>query len=114
VEKFLEVIGLSVTTILQAGFLVVTANRIVEGLIKPLFDRLEWDKFWLMYVSWAISGLLAALGEIDLFGAIFPTAIWGFLPGRVVGIILTAVVTGGGANLINDLLDAIGKRKEPN
>jgi len=110
VEQFLEVIGVSVTTILQAGFLVLVANRIVEGLIKPLFDRFDLDSFWLMYVSWVVGGLLAALGEINLFSAILPAMIWGILPGRVVGIVLTAIAAGGGANLVNDLVDAVTKR----
>lgn len=109
-EQFLEVIGLSVESILAAGFLVLASNRIVEGLIKPLFDRYTWDTFWLMYVAWLVSGMLAALGEINLFGAILPATIWGILPGRIVGIVLTAIVAGGGANLINDLLDAISSR----
>jgi len=107
---FIAVLALSVTTIMQAGFLMIVANRIVSGLIVPLFDKKEWDKFYIMYIAWLISGVLAGLGEINLFSTIFPERIWGILPGRVVGIVLTAIVAGGGANLIDDLVDAIAKR----
>jgi len=107
---FVAVLALSVTTIMQAGFLMIVANRIVAGLIVPIFEKKKWDTFYVMYVSWLVSGLLAALGEINLFSTIFPALIWGILPGRVVGIILTAIVAGGGANLIDDLVDAIAKR----
>ena len=108
---FLAVLAISTTTLLQAGFLMIVANRIVAGLIAPIFEKRKWDTFYIMYVSWLVSGLLAALGEINLFAAIFPAMIWGILPGGVVGIILTAIVAGGGANLIDDLVDAIAKRK---
>lgn len=108
---FLAVLAISTTTLLQAGFLMIVANRIVGGLIVPIFEKRNWDKFYVMYVSWLVSGLLAALGEINLFAAIFPSMIWGILPGGVVGIILTAIVAGGGANLIDDLVDAIAKRR---
>jgi hypothetical protein len=107
---YIAALSIAITTIMQAGFLMIVANRIVSGLIVPVFDKKQWDKFYVMYVSWAISGLLAALGEINLFASIFPTVIWGILPGRVVGIILTAIVAGGGANLIDDLVDAVAKR----
>jgi sterol desaturase/sphingolipid hydroxylase (fatty acid hydroxylase superfamily) len=113
---FVAMLAISVTAIMKGGFLMIVANRIVAGLIVPIFEKKQWDKFYVMYVSWAISGLLASLGEINLLASILPTTIWGFLPGRVVGIVITAIVAGGGANLIDDLVDAIAKRgigKEP-
>lgn len=108
--EILGIIGLSAQVIVQGAFLIVASNRIVEGLFKPLFERFKWDDFWLMYVSWAVGGLLVSLGEINLFVTVLPEAIWGVLPGRVVGIVLSALVAGGGANLINDLLKAIAGR----
>jgi hypothetical protein len=111
--KILELIGLSTQVVVQGAFLIIASNRIVEGLCKPLFQRFKWDDFWLMYVSWGVGGLLTALGEINLFVTVLPEVIWGVLPGRIVGIVLSALVAGGGANLINDLLKAIAGRAGP-
>ena len=89
----------------NAVLLSVLGNRIVDGLITPIFDRFKWDKFWILYVSWAVCGVVAALGEVNLLSGILPDVIWGFLPGRVVGIVLTAIIGGGEANLIHDVFD---------
>jgi hypothetical protein len=110
--EILQTIGLSAQVIVQGAFLMIASNRVVEGLIKPLFARFKWDTFWLLYISWVVGGILVALGEINLFVTVLPAHIWGVLSGHVVGIVLSAIVAGGGANLINDLLGAIGKRKE--
>jgi len=104
-------IGISAQVVVQAAFLIVVSNRLVEGLIKPLFERLGWDTFWLMYVSWGVGGLLVGLGEIDLFVTVLPALVWGIFPGHVVGIVLSALVAGGGANLVNDLLKSLGGPK---
>jgi len=109
--EILGVIGISAQVIVQGSFLIIASNRIVEGLFKPLFERFKWDDFWLMYISWAIGGLLVSLGEINLFSTVLPAVVWGFLPGHVVGIVLSALVAGGGANLINDLLKSLGGPK---
>ena len=108
--EILGIIGLSAQVIVQGAFLIIASNRIVEGLVKPLFERFGWDTFWVMYVSWGVGGVLVALGEINLFVTVLPALIWGVLPGRIVGIVLSALVAGGGANLINDLLKAIAGR----
>lgn len=79
------------------GFMVL-ANRLVAALITPVFDKYGWDKFWLMFVSWAIAGVLVWLADINLFAAYFPS--------DLVGKILTAIVAGGGSNLLHDLTDA--------
>jgi len=78
------------------GFMVL-ANRLVAALITPLFEKYQWEKFWLMYVSWVLSGVLVWLAGVNLFEA--------FIPSPLVGQILTAVVAGGGANLLHDLTD---------
>ena len=80
-----------------AAFLSVTAERLIDGLITPLFDRYEWDKFILKYVAWLLVGGLVYAGGINLFE--------GYLPNPLLGQILTAVVGGGGANLIHDQFD---------
>ena len=77
--------------------MMVLANRLVAALITPIFDKYGWDKFWLMFVSWALSGVLVWLTGVNLFAA--------YIPNVLVGKILTAVVAGGGANLLHDLTD---------
>lgn len=79
------------------GFMVL-ANRLVEMLIKPLFEKYGLDKFWLMYVAWVLAGVLVAFTQLNLFAA--------FIPNPLVGMILTAVVAGGGANILHDLTDS--------
>ena len=78
------------------GFMVL-ANRLVEMLITPLFDKFEWDKFPLMYIAWAFAGVLVFLAGVNLFAE--------FIPNELIGKILTAVVAGGGSNLLHDLVD---------
>lgn len=78
------------------GFMVLS-NRLVAALITPIFDKYELDKFWLMYVAWIISGVLVWLAQLNLFAD--------FIPNPLIGHILTAVVAGGGSNLLHDLTD---------
>lgn len=78
------------------GFMVL-ANRLVEMLVTPLFEKFEWDKFWIMYIAWVVSGVLVAFSQVNLFEA--------FIPNQIVGLVLTAVIAGGGANLLHDLVD---------
>lgn len=81
-----------------AVLLATVSNRLVEGLIKPIFEKLGWDTFWLMYVAWAVGGLLVGLSGINLFQST--------IPNPLAGQILSALVAGGGANLLNDLFPA--------
>ena len=81
------------------GFMVL-ANRLVDALITPIFDKLNWDKFWLKYVAWVVSGVLVWLTGANLFEA--------YIPNLLIGQVLTAIVAGGGANMLHDLTD-----KEP-
>lgn len=78
------------------GFMIL-ANRLVEMLITPIFDKYKLEKFWLMYVAWAIAGVLVFLADVNLFEA--------YIPSLLIGKILTAIVAGGGANLLHDLTD---------
>lgn len=80
-----------------ALFLATVANRLVEGLVTPLFVRQGWDKFFLLYVSWAVGAALVLASGVNLFVA--------YIPSPAVGLILTALVAGGGANLLHDLFD---------
>ena len=83
-------------SVVVVGFMIL-ANRLVSGFITPIFDKYNIDKFWLMYVAWGLSGLLVWLSGVNLFE--------GYIPDMLVGQILTAVVAGGGANIIHDLKD---------
>lgn len=86
-----------IAAITAATFLAIVANRLVDGLITPIFDKFELDKFWLLYISWAVGGVLVWLGGVNLFGE--------YIDSELIGQILTAIVAGGGANLIHDLFD---------
>jgi hypothetical protein len=81
-----------------AVFLSVVANRLIEALVVPVFGKYNLDTFWLLYVSWLVSGVLVWLSGVNLFV--------GYLPNLAIGQVLTAVVCGGGANFINDLFDS--------
>ena len=81
----------------QLGYLVVISNRLVAGLITPIFDRYEWDKWLLQYIAWAFGAGLVALTGANLFEGQF------LYP--VVGQVLTALAAGGGANILHDFLD---------
>jgi hypothetical protein len=91
-----------VAALTAALFLAVVANRLVEALIVPLFDRFKWDRLGLLYVAWVVSALLVAFTGANLFAA--------YIPDPIVGQILTAIVAGGGANFLADLFnDRLGK-----
>ena len=77
--------------------MMVLANRLVAMLITPLWDKFGWDKFWLAYPAWILSGVFVWLTEVNLFAA--------FIPNALIGQILTAIVAGGGSNLLHDLTD---------
>lgn len=89
-----EVLG-ALTTAL---FLVVVVNKLVDGLALPLFNKFGWDKFWLMYVAWFFGAIVVYVAGINLFVTYIPN-----IP--VIGRILTALVAGGGANLLHDIFD---------
>ena len=77
--------------------MMVLANRLVAMLITPLFEKYNLDKFWLMYPAWIISGVFVWFTGVNLFAA--------FIPNALIGQILTAIVAGGGSNLLHDLTD---------
>lgn len=88
--------------VVAALFLAMVANRLVEGLIKPIFERFGWDKLALMYLAWLVGAGLVFAARINLFAT--------YLPDPLTGQILSAVVAGGGANLINDIFGSLGMK----
>jgi hypothetical protein len=83
--------------LLIAGFMATVANRLVTGLVTPLFDKMKLDHFYLIYVAWAIGGILVWVTHVNIFE--------GMAPDPLTGQILTAIVAGGGANMLHDLFN---------
>lgn len=84
-----------------ALFLSLAANRIIEALVRPIKEQLaaagkEISWWWLIYVSWIFGGALAWLAGLQLFAVYLPEY-------PIVDQVLTSIVVGGGANLINDI-----------
>lgn len=77
--------------------LTVLTNRFVEAIFQPIFEKYNLDKFWLMYIAWAIAGVLVFLSGVNVFSEI--------LQSQTAGQVLTSMVAGGGANILHDLLD---------
>lgn len=88
---------LNPNAVIILGGLAIIANRLVAALITPLFEKYSWDKFWILYVAWAVAGILVWMSGANAFDAIFPSAL--------VGQIVTAIIAGGGANILHDLTD---------
>jgi hypothetical protein len=88
------------TALVVAGLLAIVAERLVAGLVTPLFTKFKLDTFYLLYVSWAVGGVLVYLSGANLFAA--------YIPNPLTGQILSAVVAGGGANLIHDIFGSSG------
>ena len=78
-------------------FIAVVNERLVDGFITPIFEKFIIDKFWLRYIAWATGGFLTWLTGVNLFV--------GYLTSSLAGLILTALVAGGGSNLLHDLFD---------
>ncbi len=88
------------TTLLSAFFLALITERIVAAALAPVEKRWpELDLWWVVYPSWVLGGTLAWFAGINLFTDLIP----GF--NADLGRVLTAVVAGGGANLLHDIFD---------
>jgi len=80
-----------------AAFLAIVANKLIEGLVAPIWNKAGLDRFYLLYVSWLVGGLLVWLSGVNLFKDLILS--W------PVGQVLTAIVAGGGASFLHDLFD---------
>jgi hypothetical protein len=80
-----------------ASFLVLSVNRFVDAGITPFFDKFKIDKFWLKYVSWILGGGLVFAAQLNLLS--------GLVPNQTLGLILTAIVAGGGPTLLHDIFN---------
>jgi hypothetical protein len=79
-----------------ASFLSIFVNRIIEGIVSPIKKRFpDLDMWWLVYVSWVVGGVVGWASGINLLAD--------YMPDVIIGRVMTAIVLGGGANLINDL-----------
>lgn len=90
----------------QLGAAIVAAfvvHQLVEALVKPLWERLGRDPFWLLYLSVGIGGPLAwftGLNALPVFGE-----------APLVGRVLTCLAVGLGPSFLHDLVD--GKPETP-
>jgi len=88
--------------LVTAFFLALVAKTLVEGVATPLKAQFPKVNFWwLIYATWVLGGALSFLSGINLFVAIIPT-----MP-PLAGQILTALVVGGGSNIIHDIMDNV-------
>lgn len=83
-----------------AFFLAVLVNRLIAYFLTPLVEHQGWNKTFLMYAAALLGFALAMLAEVNLLPLIFPNPL--------VGRIVTGVIVGGGANLIHDVIGAVG------
>jgi hypothetical protein len=81
-----------------ASFLVLAVNRFVDAAITPFFDKYKWDKFWIKYISWILGGGLVFAAQLNLLA--------GLVPNQTLGLILTAIVAGGGPTLLHDIFNS--------
>ena len=80
-----------------AVLLAVVNRALVEYLFAPIRQKFpDHDTWYVVYVSFAMGGVIGWLAGVNLFGAIEP------MP-ALLGRILTAACIGGGANLLHDV-----------
>jgi len=90
-----------------AIFLALVNERIITYFVTPLFDQFWKEGRWLLlYIAAVTGGLLSFAAGIDLMG------LAGIELAHPVNLIVSAVLVGGGSNLLHDVFFA--KKKEPN
>lgn len=72
-------------------------ERLVDALVKPIWEHFELDNFWLLYIAWAIGSLGAYATGLNAL-PVFAAVPW-------VGRLLTCFVVGLGSSFIYDMVD---------
>lgn len=78
-----------------AVFAALLNERLIEVFVATFWTRYKLDPFWLVPISWVTGGVIGWLTGINLFAWLFPS--------RVAGIVVTAIVIGGGSNLLHQV-----------
>lgn len=71
-------------------------TRLVDALVKPIWEKLKLDKFWLLYVSLALGGTLTWFTKLNVL-PIFSAEL------EVLGRVVTCLAGGLGPSFIFDL-----------
>ena len=83
-------------------FAFIATEGAVEYLVSPLFDKFAPNAKWAqMYISVAAGIGLAFVYNLDI-----PT-LWLSMPSSVVGIVITGIVMGRGANAVHQIAQLI-------
>lgn len=86
-----------------AIFLALVNERVITYFITPLFEKFWQDGQWLLlYISAVTGGLLSFAAGIDLMSGV------GIQLAHPVNLIVTAVLVGGGSNLLHDVFFSDG------
>ena len=86
--------------IILAFTLAFVTERITAAIVAPFKQQWpDWKYWWvLIYPTWVLGGLLAWASGINLAVLLVPAL------DPVIGRLLTAIIVGGGGNLIHDVL----------
>jgi len=81
-----------------AIFLALVNERVITYFITPIFEKLWPDRKWLLlYISAITGGLLSFAAGIDLMAGA------GIELAHPVNLIVSAILVGGGSNLLHDV-----------
>ena len=96
-----------VGAVLAIALFLATVNKaLLDLIVAPV--RRKWpeaDLWWFSYLALFTGALLAWVFNVNLLAAL-----QGGEPARITGIVITGLVIGGGADLINDLFSGVQGR----
>ncbi len=72
--------------------------QFTNAVFKPLFLKLKWDVWWLVYIAFVVGFLVCFATGVNGFNWFPPGVGW-------VGRVLTALVCGAGPSTIYDMID---------
>lgn len=88
------------STLLTTLLLITVTERVTAALVAPIKQKYpNADLWWLIYVAWVLGAVLVFLAGINLFAELVPSL------SPLAGQVLSAIVAGGGANLLHDIFD---------